>query len=280
MIFHAPAKTFLIGEYVATAGGPAIVLATQPSFSLRIEDSASGLINIHPNSPAGQWYAQQDDKPVGLVFEDPYQGKGGLGASSAQFVLVYKAVKFCQQKLFNELSLLQAYYQYAWQGKGICPSGYDVLTQYARRTLFIDNQGMNLSQIDWPFVGMTVLLIHTDNKLSTHVHLAQQKQPSIDGLTSIVYQAVKAWEEVDAQGMIDAINLYHKALTKQQLVASKTHHILEQLFPLKGVLAAKGCGAMGADVILLLVDSSFLTFIQANIDKIGLSILAEIAISH
>ena len=35
-LLSAPGKTFLVGEYVALAGGPSIVLATEPRFELRV----------------------------------------------------------------------------------------------------------------------------------------------------------------------------------------------------------------------------------------------------
>lgn len=278
MILYSPAKTFLIGEYVATIGGPSIVLATQPSFSLRTDETARGLVNIHSESPAGLWYAQQVQKPSGLLFSDPYQSKGGLGASSAQFVLVYQAVKKFQQQAYDDKSLLADYYHVAWSGKGIRPSGYDVLTQHAGHSLFIDSQGTKQKSLDWTFTEVNALLIHTGNKLATHLHLAEKQQPNVEALQPVVYRALNAWEQSDESAMVDAISTYHRELSKQQLVAPNTAYLVEQLQGLPGVLAAKGCGAMGADVLLVLVKKHHSNSIQAAIKKKGLFLLAEIAI--
>jgi mevalonate kinase len=279
MKFYAPAKTFLIGEYVATAGGPAIVLATEPSFSLVMDDSVSGLVNIHSQSPAGIWYAQQTIKPKGLLFSDPYQGKGGLGASSAQFALVYQAAHYFQKRSFTVQSLLSDYYGCSWRGKGIRPSGYDVLTQHSGHSLFIDNHGAISHQLDWPFVDMNALLYHTGNKLATHTHLETQQQPSVSTLKPIVYQALDAWETQNTSAMINCVQTFHQELLALQLVTPGTARLINQLQHLPGVLAAKGCGALGADVILMLVEKGDSHLIQSATKDQGLAFLAEIAIS-
>src|SRR5262245_43666850 len=85
-----PAKTFLLGEYAAVAGSSAIVLTTSPCFELSLVNSAT-IQNIHSDSPAGRWWTSQRMTEQGLIWYDPYQEKGGLGASSAQFLAVYLA---------------------------------------------------------------------------------------------------------------------------------------------------------------------------------------------
>ena len=279
MIFTAPAKTFLIGEYVATVGGPAIVLATNPTFSLHIDETVTGLKNIHPDSPAGVWYAKQAIKPDGLVFRDPYQGIGGLGASSAQFVLVYKAVKEFQQQAYNYKSLLSDYFRCAWSGEGIRPSGYDVLCQNAQQTLFIDKQGDFQSVLHWPFASYKALLIHTGNKLATHLHLQTQIQPCVEQLKLLAMAAKQAWQDCDFKALCNSVNGYHQTLQSHQLVAVPTVDLIEYFGKQPGVLAAKGCGALGADVLMLLIDETAAESIKNNIEQKGLSLLAEFAIS-
>ena len=42
-----PAKTFLVGEYLALTGGPSIILTTTPCFELR-QCNNLGLHGVHP----------------------------------------------------------------------------------------------------------------------------------------------------------------------------------------------------------------------------------------
>ena len=42
----APGKTFVTGEYLATLGGPALLLTTQPCFELNVFDGETKLTGI------------------------------------------------------------------------------------------------------------------------------------------------------------------------------------------------------------------------------------------
>lgn len=87
MIWRIPAKTFLLGEYAALAQGSAMLLTTNPCFEFGLCDQNKGF--IHPDSPAGQWLKLQalGDSPTHWF--DPYEARGGLGGSSAEFIGAY-----------------------------------------------------------------------------------------------------------------------------------------------------------------------------------------------
>lgn len=91
-----PAKTFLLGEYAALAGASAILLTTYPCFELTLTSKNNQLSEIHPKSPAGVWW-QQQHLDHGLIWNDPYTERGGLGASSAQFLASYLASCFLKK---------------------------------------------------------------------------------------------------------------------------------------------------------------------------------------
>ena len=122
--WEVPSKTFLVGEYIALSGHPAVLLTTTPCFKVQ-QIAEPKLINIHPLSPAGRlWNDAHCD--FGLSFEDPYQGMGGMGASTAQFIGVFQALNHQLSGEREEQALLEQYEQYAWSGKGRKPSGYDL----------------------------------------------------------------------------------------------------------------------------------------------------------
>ncbi|TAL62996.1 MAG: hypothetical protein EPN84_05625 [Legionella sp.] len=246
-----PAKTFLLGEYAALAGASAIVLTTTPYFKLKLSEDA-GLEGIHPESPAGLFWTQQKHTQ-GLIWHDPYQGCGGLGASSAQFLASYLASCSLQNILPKLNATLRSYYQYAWPGQGIRPSGYDVIAQARQGCVFINKELNIIQSYPWPFKDLSFLLIHTGVKLATHDHLQTTPLPAgIEELAATVEQARIAFENRDSALLIQAINTYHEQLKQRQCVAKHSLEFLDYLKTYPEILASKGCGAMGADILLVL----------------------------
>lgn len=252
MKWQIPAKTFLLGEYAAVAQASAIVLTTTPYFELTLT-TQGGLQGIHPDSPAGRFWLQHEHGDSGLVWYDPYQGIGGLGASSAQFLACYLAHCHLADLKPNVESMLDDYYQVSWSGKGLRPSGYDVIAQYQHGCVFINqNQGIKQSYA-WPFTNLSFILVHTGVKLATHHHLEKTALPhSIAALSQLTDQAREAFETINHEQLIAAVNQYHQALHALELVAQHTLECIEKLKAHPDILAIKGCGALGADIILLL----------------------------
>src|SRR4051812_36096175 len=101
-----PAKTFLVGEYLALSGGPSLVITTLPRFELETDPQA--LRNPFAfASPAGKLWESDPLKPK-LKFRDPFEEAGGLGASTAQFALLYAALRG-KESVTNLRDLLSTY---------------------------------------------------------------------------------------------------------------------------------------------------------------------------
>lgn len=274
MMWSIPAKTFLLGEYAAITGAPAIVLTTSPCFRVTLSDKA-GLQGIHPESPAGRLWMGHHHPDIGLQWDDPYQGCGGMGASSAQFVGAYLASMHIQKKLATQQDMLNAYLQSAWLGEGLRPSGYDVLAQSLHGCVYIDRQRNIYQSYSWPFHDLAFLLLHTNKKLATHHHLQTATLPnSIDPLVSIVNTAKMAFERADSSLIIKAVNDYHQELEHLNLVAEHSKEHIAFFRRLADVLAVKGCGAMGADVLLLLVPVKKQNMLRDHLSGMGWNILA------
>ena len=274
MKWSIPAKTFLLGEYVAITGAPAIVLTTSPCFELTLTEQP-GFGGIHPESPAGRWWLACGFTDKGLVWHDPYQGHGGLGASSAQFLGAYMASMHILKKEARQDAMLEAYLQNAWGGVGMRPSGYDVLAQSMRGCVYLDRQQSLYQCYTWPFQEMTFLLLHTGQKLATHHHLQAMSLPNdLDKLSAIVEQANHAFEQADDALMINAVNAYHQQLEKMDLVAEHSAKYIRVLREDADILAAKGCGAMGADVILILVPTKRALNVRSRLSEKGWNMIA------
>jgi mevalonate kinase len=247
-----PAKTFLLGEYAAVAEASAIVLTTTPCFELTLTEE-EGLSGIHPESPAGLWWQQQKITGAGLSWHDPYVGRGGLGASSAQFLASYLASCSLQDIKSDMDSMLNAYYQTSWTGKGLRPSGYDVIAQSQHGCVYINKQRKIVQSYSWPFEDLSFFLIHTGVKLATHHHLQDTALPGqIDYLSELVDDTKQAFEHHDSQRLLTNINHYHEKLVELNLVAEHSLKLIKQLKEYPEILAIKGCGALGADILLLI----------------------------
>jgi mevalonate kinase len=273
MKWFIPAKTFLLGEYASIAKASAIVLTTRPHFELSLT-SQNELIGIHPESPAGLWWQQQGVNQ-GLSWYDPYAGKGGVGASSAQFLGSYLISCFIHNKNSSLEEMLQAYYLLSWSGKGLKPSGYDLIAQSQGGCVYINKKKKLIQSYDWPFQNLSFFLIHTGVKLTTHHYLQTAILPQqIDYLSSLVDNAKQAFEQNNSQQLIDNINHYHEKLLELNLVAEHSLELIKQFTKYPEVLAVKGCGALGADVILLLTSQINASSLKAKLKAENHTILA------
>ncbi len=279
MKWAIPAKTFLVGEYAALFDGPALVLTTQPCFEISLTPSP-GLSGIHPESPAGRWWFQQPTHQVGLEWFDPYQGRGGLGASSAQFLGAYLASAYLHQCPIIQEDLLQAYHQAAWQSRGLSPSGYDVISQSMYGCVYLNRQQQIYQSFTWPFSDISFILLHTGNKLATHQHLQELSQINhVDLLFNICESAHQALIYANSEQFVSAINAYYQQLLMMSLVAPHTIAAVKALQQQDDVLAAKGCGALGADVILVIVPKLSLNEMTNRLTASGWRVICQDALT-
>src|SRR5262249_55307714 len=93
--------------------------------------------------------------------------------------------------------------------------------------------------------------------------LALANGRAIDGFFSSNVEAFTA-------GLADV----HRELTKLGLQAAATLALIEEITAFPGVLVAKGCGAMGADTLLAIVDREFRSEFFAAANGRGLTIVA------
>ncbi|WP_392536765.1 hypothetical protein [Legionella sp. 227] len=268
-----PAKTFLLGEYAALAEASAFLITTSPCFELMLI-SQKELSGIHPASPAGLWWQKQNFKP-GLLWNDPYAGRGGLGASSAQFLASYLAGCFLNESKADLNQMLQAYYESSWAGKGLKPSGYDVIAQSQQGCVYINKQRKILKSYGWPFHDLSFFLIHTGVKLATHHHLQDTTLPDqIDYLSCLVDTAQQAFEQKNSAQLIKTINDYHQKLSELNLVAEHSLKFINEFKKYPEIQAIKGCGALGADVLLLVTSMDKASILAEKLKLQNWTILA------
>ncbi len=266
-----------MGEYLALSGGPSLILCTAPRFELAVQSLNENLRlqqkqvrqtrPFHAESPAGRLTRKL--APFGseyqFTFRDPHGGLGGLGASTAQFALLWAASRFFSSENPNLSQfgsgdwkdLLDLYRECSWTGEGHPPSGADLVAQLSGHLVEWDARIGHACSSTWPFDDLSFTLVRTGNKVATHEHLQQKKEIKEEILRPLVLEAKTAFQQGQSEKLCRAVAEYGRELTAFGLVSPETSRILGDLKLANqgldlGVRAAKGCGAMGADVIAVL----------------------------
>lgn len=255
MHFSVPSKTFVLGEYAVLAGEPGLVLTTAPRFSLQARQGAGAVRGIPADSPAGQTIRQNQALfgDYQIEFQDPYQGKGGFGASTAQFILIAALMQWIHDRqTISPPALLSRYLAETSEGTGIPPSGVDLLAQLQGGLCYIDKSTDTSTVFKWPFADLEYCLLHTGNKLATHHHLQQLSAIHTGGMGDIVRAGRDVVAQADSRQFIAAVRDYAAILAEKKCVDERTQQLLRKINTCQDILAAKGCGAMGTDVIFLL----------------------------
>lgn len=274
----APGKTFLVGEYLALAGGPSILLSTGPRFqlkaSLRSEEDAP--MPFAPQSPAGRLIAHypRDFQDYQFKFTDPHSGAGGLGASSAQWALLY-ALKFGVSSRWE--TILDEYHRCAWGGAGAAPSGADVISQIHGGITWYDGREFRAKALEWSFPSVSFTLLRTGAKLATHEHLRANPSSPVEVLRTTVEDVYRSFVDVDEELLIASVNRYAAVLQESGRTSENTLRLLNKINREPWALAAKGCGAMGADVLLVLHDLAGAKRAAAWAESEGLAICGTLA---
>ena len=281
--FKVPGKTFLAGEYLVLHEGPALVLLTEPRFELRVTRGLGGLGDIHVDSPAGQLFKKYEKDFEGYQFNfvDPYNGKGGFGASTAQFLSLYSfrllrdRAQQDMEKLIDYKDLLETYYTCAWSGEGVRPSGADLIGQLKGALTFFEKQKGLINVKSWPFDDIEAHLIHTGNKIATHEHLKNLPTFESNALQKSFEVIREAIGIGQSENFVRGIHAYAEALRNLNFTCVETLELLGEIRSLNGVLAAKGCGALGADVILVITKTDATSALINFCERYNLSVITN-----
>lgn len=283
LVFSIPGKTFLAGEYLVLQEGPALVFLSEPRFELEAKKGSGDVLGIHPESPAGLFIQSHKEYFSGwdLKFRDAYQNRGGFGASTAQFLGIYslwlyrEAPQQDMEKILDFRHLLEEYYKVAWNGEGFRPSGVDLVGQLKGSLTFVDKRQGVIAVRAWPFSNLEFFIVHTGHKVATHEHLKALKPFDSAGLLRAFNNIRLSMDKSDEGLFISGINSYAEELAELNFTCDSTRKLLDEVQGLEGVVAAKGCGALGADVILVVTLKGHRLALSEYLEHRRLSVLAS-----
>jgi mevalonate kinase len=261
MILSCPSKTFLCGEYGVLAGGRALVVTHEPRFQLTCTHSVSPRSHspgwLHPESPAGKLFALnlENLKDFDFEFLDPHSGKGGFGASGAQFVLLHEFIRHLKNQTDKILPgvLLKEF-------KSLDPSkssGADVLAQTLGQIAQLDlTFPQNSRGRPWPFLNLEILVIPTGTKSNTFEHLSSLDERALNRIKELSENVVNAFEAHNQNLFLSSLNQFKEGLITEGFCLSSTQSLISSFEECPGVKAIKPCGAMGSDTILMVIESA------------------------
>jgi len=149
--------------------------------------------------------------------------------------------------------LLNCYQQYTDKDAAFAPSGADLIAQIQGGITYFNKATDQYSVFTWPFKHMGFYLLRTGKKIATHEHLQTLQPFPYQALQDCCTQAMAAWQQSNAENFAKYINHYGELLQAQHFVHPRTQTLLTHIKQQAGILAAKGCGALGADIVLALV---------------------------
>jgi len=271
-----PSKTFLSGEYAALEGYSALVLTHEPYFSCKLSTGEGPpAVKFHPDSPAGKLEIKLTGKQHDWLFDDPHNGAGGFGGSTAEFISVYKTLKpqGSLQDLMNEYAELFA-------DKARPPSGADLAAQYSGRLgcSVYSKAPLALESYEWPFVEVSILVLKTNVNLATHTHLEEISQTSFETLGEASHSAVAALKNQNQEAFFSAVRTFTNDQSRIGLLHHATQNTAAAIGKVEGVVAVRGCGAMGVDVIAVFVKKESLDYVWKEIEGLdkGLKKVSQI----
>jgi mevalonate kinase len=282
--FSVAGKTFMAGEYLALLGGPALILSTEPRFRLQVSKTSNSKNPFHPESPAGRLWSSfsQFFSQYKLRFNDPYQ-IGGFGASSAQFALLHAFWQLKEdafeeaERFFDWHQMLQDYHRLNQSEvrTGFSPSGADVVGVCAGGLTWFDRNNGKLQTFAWPFQDMEFFVAHTGRKLATHEHLKSLTAFSAGEFLTAMESVQQGLIHINFEVFLAGLRHYRELLQAKGWVADFTQETVAALEQNPAILFAKGCGAMGSDVILAFCEKCHSKEAQNALVEKGLRVIAD-----
>lgn len=286
-----PGKTFCFGEYAALVGGAAFLITTKPGFEVEFEaTNEPQTCPFHPLSPAGRYYGNNENffSSWKISFRDGYQGRGGFGASTAQFIglAFFKRQteapdSMISQSLFYK-SIWKEYQDVNKQLKpdllsAQLPSGYDLWAQLIGSVSTIkriNNEGdseFNHQRMMWPFPDLDFLIVPTGFKVATHDHLSELNPESLKSLSQVSDKMMASLHTKDSDGFIEGLRVWRERLSSLALIHPHTIDLLKKIDSYTQIAYAKGCGALGADILFVAFKQGERTAVRTILNEMNLN---------
>jgi mevalonate kinase len=191
-------------------------------------------------------------------FQDPLAGRGGLGASTAQFALVYRALAESQGWELSWKAVWKFYRELTATAPGVPPSGADLAAQWEGGVVRFDISSLSIEKpnpdFDWAGLLVFSATSQSGRKVATHRHLGDLSGKDFSSLEPSLRAGFGAVEAADSRAFGRAMAAYGDALAAMGLEVDATAADRREFSRLPGVLGVKGAGALQSDAILVMME--------------------------
>jgi len=244
----APSKVFLLGEYAVLGGSPAVLAAIEPRFRLRKGATSGFSTSFHPESPAGLWLKGKKTEP--FQWRDPWQGQGGFGGSTAEFISVCFA--------YGVRDPLEAFDSYR-ELTGERPSGADLMVQWTGGAGVWSPREKKFNDLSSSISSLNLALVSAahqkDRKVKTHDDLEKNRSrlgPSdFRKLEAQVLEAIPFLIPGQEEQLGRCLTGYADTLQGLGLETEAAFSDRIALLSIPGVWGVKGCGAGLSDALIV-----------------------------
>lgn len=271
MKYTIPAKTFLVGEYSALVGGSVLGLATGPGFEIHYSQKTDAELSFHVNSPAGILWQENESnlKNIKIEITEKFNNLGGFGRSTAEYLSVLIPGL---NKNLTDFSVTRKKYQDLSLKSGAAASGADLAIQYFGNVTVVDSSKNNYASVEWKFKDYDFILVSTGRKVKTHEHVAQLDLKHVKSFVQVSDPIVQTYLKGSAIDFILGLKEWSRFLISESLTHPYSVELKNELEKNELVLCAKPCGALGADVILILCKKENSIQLQKDLAQMNLLI--------
>lgn len=275
-----PSKCFFLGEYAVLRDRPAILATFEPNFLCTAKSVSSPQTSRdffgNPDSPVGRLWASDENffSNLEIEFNDPYpKGMGGFGRSSAEFAALYllrERANAAEDSTIYEIAWkARDEYRRLLEDQTPIPSGADLVSQIVNvgpgSLVFLDFKDKMAQEINGYPVDLQFYFFPTGIKVRTHEHLANLQglpETFVEELNAITLKAQNMLTRFDRNPIEsiersveigELLDRYHILLAGENLLDRTAMDFRDRVRSLTGVVGAKGCGALGADIVLVAV---------------------------
>ena len=246
---------------------------------------------FHPESPAGRELKNYKDAPssgLSFKFEDPHNLKGGFGRSTAEWIAAY----VYKNNLTNHDFLTKGFMASAWldyqsqfQDYDNKPSGYDLMAQLKNTNVIktTDTSNADLqnsvcliaSEDSAPEflkcselnLKLNILIYKTQIKVKTHEHLESLDFKNLDSLKDLSLVVTKSFLNKNTDEFLLNLKNFDTQLAKLNYKSKESLKMTQALQSLDSVRYARGCGALGADVLVVFYEGQNSLILQKKIQQ-------------
>ena len=119
------------------------------------------------------------------------------------------------------------------------------------------------------------VIFKTGNKINSHEHLKTINEKDLKDVADLSKKCDFFYEKKEWSAFVESVNHFQGLLSKKKWVVDKTLSWVREILSWSEVDAVKGCGAQGADALLVLCDDAMTENLKKKCEAQGLLFVGD-----